>query len=206
PNEQMLKEITDLREAAYDALVNRVAVDPILSSSSTDLLESTERFVAGFTDLRDIQTRITHTYENQVLKPAEEMSGLYAIVEDVTKDRDSLIWPALNKSREAFSRTLVLTNGFYLTPTSAAAAEVTKNLEPSEGPIPVMMDLTDSDLQRGALGALGYRTVSWRLGIANLADNFATRARLLRDAIDGNQQAMSGSIDHLSEYMRAREM
>src|SRR5262249_54816164 len=48
--------------------------------------------------------------------------------------------------------------------------------------------------------------VSWRLGIANLADNFATRARLLRDAIDGNQQAMSGSIDHLSEYMRAREM
>src|SRR5262249_61161968 len=135
-----------------------------------------------------IQTKITTSYEHQVLKPAEEMAGLYAIVEDVTKDRNSLIWPALNKSREAFSRTLVLTNIFYLTPTSAAADEVTKNLEAIEATIPVMMDLTDSDLQRGALGALGYRAVSWRLGIGNLVGNFATRARLLREAIDGNQQ------------------
>jgi len=155
--------------------------------------------------LRAIETRITASYENQVLKPAEEMAGLYAIVEDVTKERNSLIWPALNKSREAFSRTLVLTNIFYLTPTAATADEVTKNLESIEGTIPVMMDLTDSDLQRGALGALGYRAVSWRLGIVNLAESFASRARVLRDAIDGNQQAMSGAIDRLSENMRARE-
>jgi signal transduction histidine kinase len=205
PNEELLKEITDLREKVIADLVTRAAVDPILSSSSAGLLQSTERFVVGFTELRDIQSKITNSYENQVLKPAEEMAGLYAIVEDITKERNSLIWPALNKSREAFSRTLVLTNVFYLTPTVAAADEVTKNLETIEGTIPVMMDLTDSDLQRGALGALGYRAVSWRFGIANLAANFATRARLLRDAIDGNQQAMSSTIDRLSNNMRGRE-
>ena len=205
PNADLLQEITELRETVFVALVNRAAVDPILSSPSAGLLQSTERFVAGFTDLRAIQTRITTSYENQVLKPAEEMAGLYAIVEDVTKERNSLIWPALNKSREAFSRTLVLTNVFYLTPTTATADEVTKNLDTIEGTIPVMMDLTDSDLQRGALGALGYRAVSWRLGIVNLAESFASRARVLRDAIDGNQQAMSGAIDRLSENMRARE-
>ena len=205
PDADLLKEITELRETVFIALVNRAAVDPILSSSSAGLMRSTESFVVGFIDLRDIQTRITTSYEHQVLKPAEEMAGLYAIVEDGTKERNSLIWPALNKSREAFSRTLVLTNIFYLTPSTATADEVIKNLETIEGTIPVMMDLTDSDLQRGALGALGYRAVSWRLGIANLTQSFATRARLLRDAIDGNQQAMSGTIDRVSETMRARE-
>jgi signal transduction histidine kinase len=68
-----------------------------------------------------------------------------------------------------------------------------------------MLDLADNDLQRGALGALGYRAVSWRLGIAHLSENFSTRSRLLRDAIDGNQAAMSITIDRLSAEMRARE-
>jgi signal transduction histidine kinase len=126
-------------------------------------------------------------------------------VEDATKERNALIWPALNKSREAFSRTLVLTNVFYFTPTRQAAEEVTKNLETIEGTIPVMMDLADNDLQRGALGALGYRAISWRLGVAQLSESFATRTRLLRDAIDGNQMAMSNSIDALSKNTRERE-
>ncbi len=68
-----------------------------------------------------------------------------------------------------------------------------------------MMDLADNDLQRGALGALGYRAVSWRLGIAQLSESFATRTRLLRDAIDGNQVAMSSTIDILSKNMRERD-
>ena len=82
---------------------------------------------------------------------------------------------------------------------------MTRNLERIEGTIPVMLDLADNDLQRGALGALGYRAVSWRLGIAQLAQSFATRAQLLRDAIDGNQVAMANAIDRLSnEHARAR--
>src|SRR5262249_11628386 len=118
---------------------------------------------------------------------------------------NALIWPALNKSRESFSTTLVLTNVFYLTPSRETAEEVTKNLETIEGTVPVMMDLADNDLQRGALGALGYRAVSWRLGIAQLTESFAIRTRLLRDAIDGNQMAMSNTIDAVSRSIRARD-
>jgi signal transduction histidine kinase len=205
PNADLLKEITDLRAELLDTLINRALVDPILSKPAEELLQSTERFVAGFGDLRDIQMTIATTYENQVVRPAQEMSGLYAIVADATKDPNALVWPALNKSRESFSNTLVLTTGFYLSPTREAAEEVTKNLETIEGTIPVMMDLADNDLQRGALGALGYRAISWRIGIAQLSESFATRAKLLRDAIDGNQVAMSNTIDQLSKNMRQRE-
>jgi hypothetical protein len=82
---------------------------------------------------------------------------------------------------------------------------VSKNLETIEATIPVMMDLADNDLQRGALGALGYRAVSWRLGIQQLSESFAIRTRLLREAIDGNQVAMSSTIDSLSTSIRERD-
>jgi signal transduction histidine kinase len=205
PNAVLLKEIMDLREALLDTLKNRASVDPILAGAAEQLLQSTVRFVAGFGELRDVQATIATTYEHQVLTPAQEMSGLYAIVEDATKDRTALIWPALNKSRESFSTTVVLTNVFYLTPTRDTAEQVSKNLETIEGTIPVMMDLADNDLQRGALGALGYRAVSWRLGIAHLQESFLARTRLLRDAIDGNQRAMASAMDVLSSNMRDRE-
>src|SRR5207244_12870982 len=61
------------------------------------------------------------------------------------------------------------------------------------------------ELPRGALGAMGYRAVSWRLGIAQLSQSFVNRARLLRDAIDGNQTAMANAIDLLSKDMAERE-
>jgi signal transduction histidine kinase len=205
PNADLLKEIMDLRTALLSTLNDRAAVDPILSGSAAELVRTTERFVAGFGDLREVQETIANTYEHQVLVPAREMAGLYAIVEGATRDRTALIWPALSKSRESFSTTLVLTNVFYLTQDRNTAEEVSKNLESVEGIIPVMMDLADNDLQRGALGALGYRAVSWRLGIAQLTQSFATRARLLNEAIDGNQMATAKAIDALSENMRARE-
>ncbi len=206
PNAELLSEINSLREALLGTLRDRASRDPILSGSATgELVKGTERFVAGFDDLRSEQETIANTYERQVLTPAREMSGLYAIVEGATLERTALIWPSLSKSRESFSTTLVLTNVFYLTQAPSTANEVIKNLENIEGAIPVMMDLADNDLQRGALGALGYRVVSWRLGIAHLSESFATRARLLRDAIDGNQTAMANAIDRLSSNMRERE-
>src|SRR5262247_1121601 len=204
PNDDLLKEITNLRDTLLGTLVNRASSDPILSRSVEDLMQATDRLVKGFSDLRNVQSAITTSYENQVLKPAHEMAGLYAILEDVAKT-SSLIVPALNKSRESFSTTLVLTNVFYLTPTRETSEEVSKNLETIEATIPVMMDLADNDLQRGALGALGYRAVSWRLGIAQLSESFAIRTRLLREAIDGNQVAMSSTIDRLSTSIRERD-
>jgi len=205
PNNDLLNEIMELRTALLDTLKDRAAIDPMLGGSAAELVRTTEQFVAGFGDLRAVQATIATTYEHQVLVPAREMSGLYAIVEGATRDRTALIWPALSKSRESFSTTLVLTNVFYLTQARDVAEEVTRNLESVEGIIPVMMDLADNDLQRGALGALGYRAVSWRLGIAQLAESFAARGRLLREAIDGNRLATTRAIDQLSGSMRERE-
>ena len=198
PNDDLLKQITILRDTLLGTLVDRASSDPILSRSAEDLMQATERFVNGFSDLRNVQSAISTSYENQVLKPAHEMAGLYAILEDAART-GGLIVPALNKSRESFSTTLVLTNVFYLTPTRETADEVSKNLETIEATIPVMMDLADNDLQRGALGALGYRAVSWRLG--KLRDPHAAAA-------GSDRRQPGGDVEHdrqpLHEHPRAR--
>lgn len=205
PDDMLLKEITALRGRVLTTLKDRVAADPVLKEAAEPLLQATERFVAGFGDLRNVQSAIASAYESQVLKAVQEMAGLYAIMETGTRERSSLIWPSLSKSRESFSTTLVLTNAFYLTQTRDIAEEILKNLESIEGTIPVMLDLADNDLQRGALGALAYRIVAWRLGIASLSEHFTIRSLLLRDAIDGNQQMIARTIDTLSDDMRGRE-
>lgn len=205
PNVEHLNEIMELRETLLTTLKVHAPADPILTGSTEPLLQATERFVAGFGDLRNVQSAIATAYENQVLKAVHEMAGLYAIIETGTREQSALIWPTLSKSRESFSTTLVLTNAFYLTQARNTAEEILKNLDAIEATIPVMMDLADNDLQRGALGALAYRIVSWRLGIANLSEHFATRFDLLRNVIDGNQAMMAHSIDDLSDNMRRRE-
>ena len=181
PDADQLKEITELRETLLTTLKVHAAADPILSQSAPALLRATEGFVDGFSELRNVQSAISTAYENQVLKSAQEMAGLYALIEGATRDQGSLIWPALSKSRESFSTTLLLTNLFYLTHTRGVDDDIAKNLDTIESTIPVMLDLADNDLQRGALGALAYRVVAWRLGIANLSVHFAARSQLLRE-------------------------
>ena len=205
PDRDLLQEITELRKSLLGTLENRAFVDPILSASAAEVVAATERFVAGFDELRNVQSAIMDTYENQVLAPAREMSGLYAIVEGATTDRSALVWPALSRSRESFSTTLVLTDIFYLQHQADTAAEVTRNLERIESTIPVMLDLADNELQRGALRAIQARAAAWRSGIAQLSQSFVTRAKLLSDAVDGNQAAMANVIDRLSRNMRERE-
>ncbi len=80
-----------------------------------------------------------------------------------------------------------------------------RNLERIESTVPVMLDLADNDLQRGALRAIQAHAAAWRAGIAELEQSFRTRARLLSDAVDGNQAAMAGMIERLSNSMRERE-
>jgi hypothetical protein len=65
-----------------------------------------------------------------------------------------------------------------------------RNLERIESTVPVMLDLADNDLQRGALRAIKARATSWRMGISQLADNLVARSQLLSNAVDGNQAAM----------------
>jgi len=46
----------------------------------------TERFIAGFDQLRDTRNAISLTYENKVLRASREMASLYALVTNATSD------------------------------------------------------------------------------------------------------------------------
>src|SRR6201982_1926902 len=81
PSQEVLTEIIGLHAEVLTTLRNRGAVDPIFSASADELRTVTERFLQGFGEVRALQTTIAHTYENEVLKPAREMAGLYANIE-----------------------------------------------------------------------------------------------------------------------------
>ena len=205
PSPELFAEILLLREAVLGTLTTRAANDPMLSGSVERLEHVTDRFLNGFGELRAVQTTITKTYEQQVLGPAREMAGLYSIIEGATGHRDAQIWPALGRSREAFTAMLVAANAYYLSPASASAEDARRNTETIEKTIPVMADLADNDLQRMALTRLQARTVALREGMAKLTEQLAIRTELLRNTIDASQAEAIGVIDELSVKMRQRE-
>jgi signal transduction histidine kinase len=205
PSPELFAEILLLREAVLGTLTTRASTDPILSGSVEDLERVTERFLSGFGELRAVQTTITKTYEEQVLGPAKEMAGLYSIIEGATGHRDALIWPALGKSREAFTAMLVAANAYYLSLATASAEEARRNTETIERTIPVMIDLADNDLQRLALQRLNARTIALREGLAKLSEQLSNRTELLRNTIDAAQAETIGEIDDLSVKIRQRE-
>src|SRR5262249_31327706 len=132
----------------------------------TDELRAvTERFLQGFGEVRALQTTIAHTYESDVLKPAREMAGLYAIIEGAVGVRDALLLLPLGRSREEFTASLVAANAFYLSLASDAADEARKNITTVEQTIPVMIDLAENDLQRTALTALAQRAAAFGDGL-----------------------------------------
>src|SRR5438034_1991073 len=190
PSQEVLTEILGLHGEVLSTLRNRGAVDPVLSGSADELRAVTERFLQGFSEVRAVQNTITHTYENDVIKPAKEMAGLYAIIEGAIGKRDALLLPSLGKSREAFTASLVAANAFYLSLASDAAEEARRNIATVEQTIPVMIDLAENNLQRTALSALAQRAAAFRDGMKTLAEQFVTRANLLQTAIDDNQAAM----------------
>ena len=205
PSPELFAEILLLREAVLGTLTTRAANDPMLSGSVERLEHVTDRFLNGFGELRAVQATITKTYEQQVLGPAREMAGLYSIIEGATGHRDAQIWPALGKSREAFTAMLVATNAYYLSRASASAEDARRNTETIENTIPAMADLADNDLQRMALTRLKARTVALREGMAKLTEQLAIRTELLRNTIDASQAEAIGVIDELSVKMRQRE-
>jgi HAMP domain-containing protein len=198
-------EILLLREAVLGTLKTRGVKDPMLSGTVPELTEITERFLGAFGDLRALQSTMTRSYEDEVLKPAKQMAGLYAIIESATGSKDALIAPVLGKSRESFAAMLMAANAYYLSLASDAAEEARSDVRRIEDAIPVMHDLADNDLQRSALDALKQQVTVLRGGLDNLADLFGKRAGLLRTEIDGNQAAMITAIDNLSTEMRRLE-
>lgn len=205
PGPEILAEILLVREAVLGTLRTRRPADPMLANGMERLAGVTEKFLDGFGELRAVQSAITRVYEDEVLRPAREMAGLYSIVEGAAGRREALIWPALGKSRDAFTASLVAANAYYLSLDSSAAAEARRNLETIERTIPVMSDLASEDMQRAALEALGQRAAAFRRGLSALAERFATRTHLLRTGIDGNQASMISTIDTLQKEMRGRE-
>ncbi|MCB1413675.1 MAG: HAMP domain-containing histidine kinase [Xanthobacteraceae bacterium] len=205
PSPEQFAEILLLREAVLSTLSTRASTDPMLSGSVDELERVTERFLNGFGELRGLQARITKTYEGEVLKPAREMAGLYSILEGASGRRDTAIWPSLEKSREAFTATLVAANSFYLSQNSASADEARRNTETIEQTVPVMYGLADNDLQRIALEKLKTSATALRGGMANLSGLLAARSNLLRNSVDASQAETIGAIDDLSVKMRKRE-
>jgi signal transduction histidine kinase len=206
PSQEVLAQILGLHGEVLSTLRNRGAVDPVLSGSADELRAVTERFLQGFGEVREVQTTITQTYENDVLKPAKEMAGLYAIIEGAIGRRDALLLPSLGKSREAFTASLVAANAFYLSLDSDAADEARRNISTVEQTIPVMIDLAENSLQRSALTALAQRAAAFREGLKTLSERFAARTNLLKTAIDDNQAAMIAVINKLSAQMTLREL
>ncbi|MHC2255833.1 signal transduction histidine kinase [Bradyrhizobium embrapense] len=152
-----------------------------------------------------MQTRISKTYDEEVLTPTKDMAGLYSIIEGATGHRDALIWPALGKSREAFTSLLVAANAYYLSLASSSAEEARRNIDTIERTIPVMTDLAENDLQRMALARLKVKTAELRDGLAKLSEQLTNRTDLLRNSIDASQADAIGAIDDLSVKMRQRE-
>jgi signal transduction histidine kinase len=205
PSPELFAEILLLREAVLGTLTTRASTDPMLAGSVEELERVTDRFLNGFGELRSLQATIGKTYDEQVLKPARDMAGLYSIIEGATGHRDARIWPSLGKSREAFTAMLVAANAYYLSLATASAEEARRNTEAIEKTIPVMSDLADNDLQRLALQRLSKRTVALREGLAKLSDQLSSRTELLRNTIDATQAEEIGAIDDLSAKMRERE-
>ena len=205
PSPELFSEILLLRDAVLGTLTTRASTDPVLSGSVAELQRVTERFLSGFDELRAVQSTISKTYEDQVLTPARDMAGLYSIIEGATGHRDAPIWPALGRSREAFTAMLVAANAYYLSLATASAEEARRNTETIEQTIPEMVDLADNDLQRMALPRLNARTLALREGFGKLSEQLASRTELLRNTVDASQAETIGVIDELSARMRQRE-
>jgi len=205
PTPEVLAEIEGRWSSITGTLFERAATDPALAGDAHALRDLTNRLVSGFDQLRAARTEIATLYEEQILKPSREMSGLYAILESTISDRAALIAPPLGKSREAFATTSVAINSYYLSTSSAPADEALSNLETIINTIPVMLDLSDGEIQRAALQRLQTRAQQLKSGLQKLTAEFKEQSRLLQNVVDKSQAQMSEMATTLSNNMRQRE-
>lgn len=205
PTPEVLAEVEARWSSITGTLFERAATDPALAPEAHTLRDLTNRLVSGFDQLRAARTEIATLYEDQILKPSREMSGLYAILESTIADRTALIGPPLSKSREAFATTSVAINSYYLSTSSTPADEALSNLDTIINTIPVMLDLSNGDIQRAALQRLQTRASQLKQGLQKLTAEFKEQNRLLQDVVDKSQAQMSELATALSDNMHARE-
>lgn len=205
PNAAVLAEIDRRRGALMSRLRAQASRDPLAAEPVQAIIDITERFIKGFDELRAVRFLLSSTYDTEVLRPARELAGLYAILDSSTENRQSLISPSLGKSREAFNAMLLAANAYYLSIAKDSGEEAKRNAEIIERTAPVMIDLAEGDLQRSALAALRERAGTIRRGLELLTEHFATQERLLRDAIDGNAAALAAATSELTASIQDRE-
>jgi signal transduction histidine kinase len=196
PTLPVLVEI-DARRAQLVRALDGSTKPPAAAIDVTELQVTLNRLLSGFDELQRTRAALVSTYERDLLKPAQDMAGLYSMVEGASQ-QTSLIWPALSRSREAFSKAVVAVTSFYLSQDVRAAAEARSSLALVESTAPVMIDYAETDLQRDALGALRSRATQALQGFDRLAAGFAGQAELLKLAVDANQTAMASVIDRFA--------
>src|SRR5215208_3911712 len=81
PNPIVLAEIIRRREALMSRLRAQASIDPLTAGPAKALIEITERFITGFDDLRAVRSSLSAIYDTDVLRPARDMAGLYAIID-----------------------------------------------------------------------------------------------------------------------------
>lgn len=205
PNEAVLNEIEQRRRALLAKLAIEQEIDLALQNPARSVTSVTERFMLGFDELRSVRETISSIYENEIRKPASELSQLYAVVETAMADRAALVGPSLGKSREAFSVFLVAINDYYLTQSVQAQREASRSIEVIQQTAPVMVDLAETDFQRAALTTLAQRTNALRAGFGRMIQVLGMQNRLLQVEIDGNQAVMATVIQEVADRVRAKE-
>ena len=143
PNPEVLDEIERRRATLGAQIASTSKFEPSLASAAQSLGANTERLIKAFDDLRQVRTTISEIYEIEVLGTAREVSGLYAITESALRGSDSLVRPALEKSRELFSQTIVAANAYYLSLAPNSVQQAFSNIDTIEQTLPVMLDLAD---------------------------------------------------------------
>ena len=205
PNEAVLSEIIRRRDVLIGQLHAQGLADPSSADATRDLIGITQRFLQGFEDLRAVRASVSRIFEEDILRPAKDMAGLYAILDSTAADAEDLIRPSLGKSREAFNAMLLAANAYYLTLSTEPGTEAKQHAEMIERTAPVTIDLAESDLQRSALTALRARAGAVRRGLDLLAEQVARQTQLLSEAIDSNAAAMSGATERLTSATAERE-
>src|SRR5947209_12170035 len=91
PSPELLAEVESRWNALQSNLIPLAAEDPVLRPATRSLSDITNRLVGGFDALRTVRGRIAEIYEGEVLTPAKELTGVYAIIESTIEGRDSLL-------------------------------------------------------------------------------------------------------------------
>ncbi|MGY2051613.1 ATP-binding protein [Methylobacterium sp. JK268] len=199
----VLARIGDLRDTLIGRLRVQARLDPLLAQPSETLREVTERFIDGFAALRETRSSLWQVYETSIVRPAREMAGLYAVLEGAG-EQEAIAAP-LSRARQAFHAMVLAANAFSLSASEASGAEVHRAAAAIRRTVPEMRGLVADPARVRALDDLDARAQAVEAGIAALAGEFATQARLLKQEIDGNADRMSAAIEEMSTTVHAVE-